>query len=175
MNPCTPQNLRILGIDPGSRRVGVAYLDIQGGKIHRAEAEGFRFAGKDLSLRLLELGRNLKEWVVRHPADLAVVEEVFVDKGPRSSLILGMSRGVVLYILAEVGIPTYGISASRVKSLVGGYGRIKKDHLSRLLAMECSLPAPVSLDASDALAVAYAFHLELSASSSMNHFGEFLL
>jgi hypothetical protein len=33
----------------------------------------------------------------------------------------------------------------------------------------------VSLDASDALAVAYAFHLELSSSSSMDHFGESLL
>jgi len=160
LNLCALPDLRILGIDPGSRRVGIAYLEVLEGKIHRAEAQCFHLEGDDLSQRLHSLGRNLKEWIQLHPADLAVVEEVFVDKGPRSSLILGMSRGVVLYILAELRIPARGISASRVKSLVGGYGRMRKDQLARILALECSLPDDLPLDATDALAVAYALYLD---------------
>lgn len=160
------QHHRIVGIDPGSRRVGFAYLEGCGKEILSLKAESFPLWGEDLSRRLLSLAELLRGWLDLHPAQVAVVEEVFVHKSPRSALILGMARGVTLLLLAERGIPVHGISTSRVKRTIGGHGRASKEGLRHLLSLELGLSSRLPLDASDAVAVALTYFFELQGGAS---------
>jgi crossover junction endodeoxyribonuclease RuvC len=146
-------NVRILGLDPGSRRTG--YGVIECGPAKQAQlANGCIVAGTGaLSERLRCIFEGVQALIERFKPDEIAVERVFLNRNVDSALKLGHARGAALCAVPGQ-LPVFEYAPRAIKLAVVGFGGAEKEqvaHMIRaLLGVEGRLPA----DASDALAVA---------------------
>lgn len=157
--------MKILGIDPGSHRTGWAVLEeVAPGRPPVVCAYGTLVpkATLALPLRLVELSKAMLLLTREHRPDVVAMEESFFSKNARTALVLGHARGALIAAACADGAPLHEYPPATVKKTVGGSGNASKEGMARLLAMQLKLTElPASLDASDALAVAWT-HLQMS-------------
>jgi crossover junction endodeoxyribonuclease RuvC len=149
--------MRVLGVDPGLTRCGVGIVEGAIGSPLTLVEVGVIVTGTELALehRLLELDRELSQWVNLWQPDVIAVERVFSQHNVRTVMGTGQAAGIALLIAAKSGIPVRMHTPSEVKAAVTGNGRANKLQVStmvqKVLKLE-SIPKPV--DATDALALA---------------------
>ena len=155
---------RVLGIDPGTLRMGYGIVESSG---HQAR---YLTAGAIVPPRSLPLGDRL--WALFQelttlldtwtPTTLAV-EEPFVPRtradgtgsSVRSAMALGQAEALVLMAAAARGIPVTRYAPAQIKSAVTNDGRGSKEQVQEMVRLILGLSArPQPTDAADALAVA---------------------
>ena len=147
--------MRILGIDPGSTATGFGVVDASGDRIvHVAHGTVRPRREGSPAVRLQFLYAAMADVIAEYRPDVAVVEQVFVAASPRSALVLGQARGVVLAALAagDLGVTEY--SATQIKQGVTGSGRAGKRQVQLMVRRLLDLDRVPPSDASDALAAA---------------------
>ena len=114
-----------------------------------------------LPRRLSALADQLEALIADHAPVAAAVEEVFVNKNPKSTLKLGQARGVVLMCAARAGIEVGEYAPSLVKKAVVGTGGAEKPQVHAMVSRLLPGVKIAGPDAADALAVAitHAHHL----------------
>jgi crossover junction endodeoxyribonuclease RuvC len=153
--------VRIVGIDPGSHKAGWGIVDVVGGAIvHVDNGVLFLDDSRDLTVRLVDLTHRLRDVLTQYRPERAAVEDVFVQKGARSALILGQARGAALAVLGLSGLPVKSFSTSMVKQRVAGGGRAGKLQVAEMVRVHLGLKELPFEDAADALAVALCAALE---------------
>ena len=111
-----------------------------------------------MEARLAYLSRHLAEVVEQHAPQAAALEALFHGVNPRSLIVLAQARGALLVTLALAGIQCREYSPAEVKSALTGHGRADKQQVQRMVRLVLGLgEQPLSVDASDALAVALCF------------------
>lgn len=149
--------MRVLGVDPGLTRCGVGVVDGSIGSPLSLVEVGVILTEKDLALeeRLLDLDRQLVNWVENWQPDVIAIERVFSQHNVSTVMGTGQAAGVALLIAAKAGIPVMMHTPSEVKAAVTGSGRANKSQVAlmvqKILNIE-KIPKPV--DATDALALA---------------------
>jgi len=146
----------ILGVDPGSHATGYGVIEVGGGRMSCLDAGTIRaIKGDDLPARLRTIHEALLEIVTAHDPQEMAVEDVFIAKNARSSLILGHARGAALLAGSLSGLSIFEYAPREVKMAVAGNGAATKEQLRWMVTRLLSLPKePSSLDTSDALGVA---------------------
>ena len=157
MSPSPPE-LRILGIDPGSRITGWGVIGISGSELRCIESGVIRLPGKArLAARLEVLFDEMLSIIdVTGPAE-AAVEEVYVARNARSALTLGHARGVILLACARGGVTPYEYPANTVKQAVLGQAgaAATKERVAFMVRAILGLKEiPEPADITDALACA---------------------
>jgi len=151
------QLIRVLGVDPGLTRCGVGVISGAAGKQLSLVGVGVILTPSTtaLELRLLQLERELTQWVELHQPDVIAVERVFAQHNVRTVMGTGQAAGIALLVAARAGIPVAMHTPSEVKAAVTGSGRANKvqvaEMVKRLLSLK-EIPKPV--DSTDALALA---------------------
>jgi crossover junction endodeoxyribonuclease RuvC len=148
--------VRILGIDPGSLRLGYGVID-RVGKAQLAYVEcGVISAPARLPRveRLTAIGRGLRELVDELRPDQVAMEEAFYGKNVQSTLALGEARGVATFVVNDRGLPVSGYAPARVKRTIVGHGAATKQQIGYLVRALLSLRRVPEPDAADALAIA---------------------
>jgi crossover junction endodeoxyribonuclease RuvC len=148
--------VRILGVDPGTRRLGFGVIEASGSRLVLLECGVLAPpAGDPLERRLAAIAAGLRAIIARHAPAAVAVEDVFVKADPRAALAVGQSRGAVLAVAGEAGLPVSAYPPATVKRAVAGSGAAEKGRVGRMVAAILGLPStPAPADASDALAVA---------------------
>lgn len=147
--------MRIIGIDPGSRVTGYGVIATNGHEIGFVACGTIRTAAEtDFSRRLLVIFRDLCEVINIHAPEVAAVEDMFVDRNPRSALKLGHARGAAVVAALHHNLAVYDYSARKVKQSVAGYGQAEKGQVQHMVRSLLGLDSIPSQDAADALAVA---------------------
>ena len=147
--------MRILGIDPGSRITGYGVISARGHEIGFVACGTIRTGGdSDFSRRLLTIFRDLREVIETHHPEVAAVEDIFIDRNPRSALKLGHARGAAVVAAQHSGLSIVDYTPRRVKQCVAGYGQAEKSQVQAMVRTLLALDSPPSQDAADALAVA---------------------
>src|SRR5580704_14881459 len=83
--------LRILGIDPGSRRTGFGVIDCEGpDSVHYIHG-CISAHGDSLAERVRVIFEGVRELVSRHRPQEVAVEQVFVSRNAASALKLGQA------------------------------------------------------------------------------------
>lgn len=154
--------IKILGLDPGLQRTGWGVIELQGNRLQFVGAGVVESTPKaELPLRLVELDNGISAVLEFYKPTDAAVEETFVNVNAKTTLKLGMARGVVLMAPAKHNIKVGEYSANTVKKSVVGVGHAAKEQVDMMvkrLLPTAKIPGP---DAADALAVAicHAHHL----------------
>jgi crossover junction endodeoxyribonuclease RuvC len=150
--------LRILGIDPGSLRLGYGVIDAGGAggsTVAYVECGVISASPRHArTARLVEIGRGLRELLAEVRPDAVAMEEAFYGVNVQSTLALGEARGVALFVAAEQGLPVTGYPPATVKQAVVGHGRATKQQVGYLVRALLCLRRTPSPDAADALAIA---------------------
>jgi crossover junction endodeoxyribonuclease RuvC len=148
--------VRILGIDPGSRRCGYGVVEkVGGGRVRYVECGVVEApASASLPRRLVEICAGLREVIAELEPQAVAVEGVFHGQNARSALQLGHARGAALLVCGEATLEVSEYAPATVKRAVAGNGRASKEQVSRVVRMLCALDRVPRLDATDALAVA---------------------
>ncbi len=146
--------MRILGIDPGLNRTGYGVLQMQGQRLHYEASGTIRVPRGTLPERLKVLFDSVSEVARQARADVAVVEIVFVNVNPQSTLLLGQARGAVIAALVAAGLPVAEYSALQLKKAVVGWGRASKAQMQDMVMRLLALPGQPGPDAADALGLA---------------------
>lgn len=157
--------MKILGIDPGSRRTGYGLLEAREGSRPRALLAGVW----DLTVyqnfpdRLVLLEEELSEFLEEYAPDWISIERVFFALNAKSALLLGQVRGVILLAARRHTSQIQELSVTEVKKSVALKGRAGKEDVAGALSLRLQQSAIRTLphDASDALSLAYAAALHL--------------
>jgi crossover junction endodeoxyribonuclease RuvC len=148
--------VRILGIDPGTLRLGYGVIDRFGAsRISYVECGVISApARQERTTRLVTIGRGLRELVEELRPDAVAMEQAFFGKNVQSTLALGEARGVALFVTADLGLTVAGYAPARVKQTVVGHGRATKGQVGFLVRGLLALRRTPEPDAADALAIA---------------------
>lgn len=144
--------MKILGIDPGLRALGWGIVDASQKALRWGTIRTNGVAS--LPQQLLFIERELLSIVESERPDAAVMEAVVIHKNPKSALVIGAARAVVLLTLAHQEIPVIEISPTNLKKAVTGSGRARKCQVGYMVRQLLDLEGEVSSHASDALACA---------------------
>jgi len=151
------QAVRIIGIDPGLRVCGYGLIEkcaagcrlIEGGVFQTVDSA-------ELAVRLSQVSEDISRLLGRLRPDVAAVEELYSHYvHPKTAILMGHSRGVILARCAEFGIEVKSFSATRIKKSLTGNGRATKSQMQRGVQGVLGLSeVPEPNDVADAIAVA---------------------
>jgi crossover junction endodeoxyribonuclease RuvC len=146
-------SLRILGLDPGSRRTGFGIIEWRDGEYSHIAHGCLNVGAAAMVERLRRIFEGLKTLIQEHqPAEVAV-ERVFVKRNVASALKLGQARGAALCAI-PAGTAVFEYAPRAVKLALVGSGAAQKFQVVHMVQALLRLAEPLELDASDALAVA---------------------
>lgn len=153
--PQGPRHSRILGIDPGLRTTGFGIIEQHGQQLQYLGSGCIKSKESDsLPERLKTLINGISEVIAHYQPDQAVVEKVFVNVNPQSTLLLGQARGAAIAALVLANLPVAEYTALQVKQSVVGHGKAAKEQVQAMVVRLLNLSGTPSTDAADALACA---------------------
>ncbi len=148
--------MTVLGIDPGTARMGYGVIEKKGSALTARE-----YGCIDTSMRktaggrLEEIYETLKKVFKEYRPDVVSVETLFFSKNVKTAFAVGQARGVALLLAAQEEVSLVEYTPLQVKSALVGYGKAEKSQIQfmvqRLLKLD---ERPEPDDAADALALA---------------------
>lgn len=148
--------MRVLAVDPGLTRCGVAVVEHAfGGKLRMVHVEVVRTdSDTALEKRLLALHEELQKLFDVHAVDVLAIERVFSQHNVKSAIGTGQAAGVAMLVAAQHGIPVHHHTPTEVKASVTGSGSADKNQVAFMVTRILGLTTtPKPADASDALAL----------------------
>ena len=149
----------VLGVDPGSLATGYGLVKkednrliyVEGGKISLPRSWPF-------SERIHRIFSSLTEIAQAHHPEEMSIEDVFFAKNVKSALKIGHARGAALVAAIQCGLKVFEYTPLQIKQSVVGYGRASKEQVRAMVKLILQLDTQLSLDTSDALAIAICHH-----------------
>lgn len=147
--------MRILGLDPSLSSTGWGVIEVENNHM-KYVADGFIKTDPKQSLpeRLAQIHKTLNEVIELYKPQEAAIEQVFLNDNPKSTIKLGMARGVVILAPSLLGIPVTEYEPTLVKKAVVGVGRAEKSQVEAMIKVLLPGCKPKNNDSSDALAMA---------------------
>lgn len=148
--------MRIVGIDPGTARIGWGLIDGE-----RQNYTMLRYGcietekTKQPHHRLQEIYTEVLGLLQTERPDQVVVEQLFFARNVTTAMGVGQARGVILLAAAQANLPVFEYTPMQVKQAITGYGRAEKPQIQSMVKMLLQLKeTPKPDDAADALAIA---------------------
>jgi len=145
--------VRILGLDPGSRRTGFGFIESSGGTLTVIAHGCLNVSAAAPMARLRLIFEGLRELMSAHAPVEVAIERVFVSRNVDSALKLGQARGAALCAVPQ-GIPVFEYAPRAIKLAVVGSGAAEKLQVAHMIRTLLALSERPGADAADALAVA---------------------
>jgi crossover junction endodeoxyribonuclease RuvC len=149
--------MRVLGLDPGSQKLGWGLLERSGHLWTRVASGTIRLdPRRPLRERLLGAYDAAARLLGEHAPDLVAIEDCFVAASPKAALVLGQVRGVLLLAVEQASIESVELSPRSVKLATVGQGGAAKEQVQYMvprLIRDC--PPRLGPDEADALAIAW--------------------
>jgi len=152
----------ILGIDPGSVRVGYGAIKKEGDKLIHLQSGLLDIPQDSKENQLVALEKSLQNLITKIKPNLIGVEKLYFAKNKKTALEVAQARGVIINVIAKSSISFIEVSPSQVKQGVTGNGRASKKAVAKMVNYFLNskyLPAEFATgkvidDITDALAIA---------------------
>lgn len=154
--PSGSATYRILGIDPGLNVTGYGLIACRGREIALEEAGVIRPPVRaTMPERLAGLHEELSALIAQTRPNALAVEKLYAHYAhPRTAILMGHARGVILLAAAQANLPVYDEPATEVKKSLTGNGHASKQQVQRAVQGLFRLPKPPEPpDVADALAI----------------------
>jgi crossover junction endodeoxyribonuclease RuvC len=149
--------MKILGIDPGFERVGIAILEKQ---LHQKEklifSECFKTSAKlEFSERLKLIGEKINTIIKKYQPEVLAIETLFLNTNQKTVMQVAEARGVIIYEGEIAGLKIFEASPPQIKIATTGYGRADKKQINKMVKMLIKIDkSKESDDELDAIAIA---------------------
>ncbi|MDE2188557.1 MAG: crossover junction endodeoxyribonuclease RuvC [Patescibacteria group bacterium] len=148
--------MKILGIDPGYDRIGIAVIEKDGSKNTLLHSECFTTDSKTgFYERLVAIqNRTLKILDKFQPNTLAI-ETLFITKNQKTGMRVAEARGVIAVAAAQRGVPIFEYSPPEIKAAITSDGKGDKTQIIKMVGLLVKIDSRKRLDDEyDAIAVA---------------------
>ena len=128
--------MRILGIDPGFERLGVAVLEKNKGdkKEKVVFSECFKTSSKlDFSERLRLIGEEVRKIIAKYEPKILSIETLFLNTNQKTAMRVAEVRGVVIYEASRAGLDIFEASPPQIKIAITGYGASNKEQIMKMV------------------------------------------
>lgn len=160
----------ILGIDPGSTRVGYGLIEKERSGLKFLSSGILKIKSSDKNQRLVELEQSFNQLLKKTKPDLAVVEKLFFVKNVKTGIEVSQSRGILTLLVIKHKIPILEFTPLQIKQALTGYGKSDKQAVMNTVMKLLKLKKiQGGDDAADAIAAAMAganYPLALNPSES---------
>lgn len=148
---------RILGIDPGLVHTGWAVIDSVGAERKYIASGVILPPTKDeLPERLAFIYAGVSDLCEKFMPDACSIEITFVNKNPRTTLILGHARAAAIVAVANHKIQIFEYEPNKIKKALTAAGHADKDQIYKMVRILLPAANPKTSDESDAIAIALA-------------------
>ncbi len=131
--------MKIIGIDPGSHRVGYAVLNFPDS--NRSKPELLTYGTIEVAPKtpspdnLLQIKSELDSILDEHRPEMGSVEELFFLKNVTTGMRVSESRGVILLSLGERNIPAVQPTATQIKKGISANGNATKKEIRQAIKL----------------------------------------
>src|SRR3989339_2175190 len=149
--------MKILGIDPGYERLGIAILEKnKTGKEIVVYSECFNTSAKlKFEERLLLLGQKVEKIIQEYKPEVLAIEALFLTTNQKTVMHVSEARGVILYKGIKAGLKIFEATPLQIKIATTGYGRADKKDVLKMVRMLVDIDKDKkSDDELDAIAIA---------------------
>lgn len=153
----------VLGIDPGTIRMGYAFVEYKNDKLQKVHSVGFIDISdiSEHSEKLKIIFEELEQLIEKFTPEEMAIEAPFYGKNVQSMLKLGRAQGIAMAIgfINRMSVTEY--SPKKIKLSITGNGNASKEQVAAVLKNIISFNYNEKYyDATDALAVAvcHCFH-----------------
>lgn len=162
----TPKETIILGIDPGTNRIGYGVIKLIGKKASYITSGLIDIKEKYAPDQLRRIYDEISALVVKYSPDIASVEKLFFANNKKTAMTVAEARGVILLALSKGNVKIIEITPNEVKRIVTGHGQADKRAILKMIGLILGLSdfKPID-DTSDAIAIAIAGSIAMEARS----------
>ncbi len=148
--------MRILGIDPGTGRLGFGVIDVYKGKLTFVDAGIVTTpAHTPTNERLEDIFDSITGIISELKPDVMAIEKLFFARNVTTAMSVAEARGVVLLAGQKAKIPIEEYTPLQIKQSITGYGKADKKQMQEMVRLQLGLKTvPKPDDAADALAAA---------------------
>ena len=145
----------VLGIDPGSRRIGYGLVEKNGSALKFLAAGILKIENQNGWHAMLDVKNELGKIINKfHPETLAI-EKLFFAKNRKTALDVAHTRGVIILAALENNLQIKEYAPNEIKAGITGYGMADKKAVLKMVKLFLKQPdMKIIDDASDALAIA---------------------
>jgi crossover junction endodeoxyribonuclease RuvC len=150
--------MRILGIDPGYERLGVAILEKN--KSDKKEkvlfSECFKTSAKlEFSERLFLIGKKIKNIIKKFKPDVLAIETLFLTTNQKTVMHVAEVRGAIICEASSGGLKIFEACPPQIKIAITGYGKANKEQVMKMVKILTEIDnKKKSDDELDAIAIA---------------------
>lgn len=144
--------MRILGIDPGFERIGIAVLEKKNSGDVLLYSNCFKtLPSLPFHKRLALIGKEIKKIIRKYNPDTLAIETLLFNTNQKTALLVSEARGVVLYESALGNLKIYEYTPLQIKIAITGYGRADKkqvnDMTKQLIVIKKDVKSDDEIDA----------------------------
>ncbi len=145
-------SVKIIGIDPGNYKTGVAVAEIKGNNFNLLFSTVI--SSKKRPQNLQNIFNSLKEIIEEFKPQEISLESSFFGKNIQSLIRLGEVRGIILLLSSIYDLKLYEYTPQKVKNAMTGYGWADKNQVIEMVKYICGVEVK-SQDEADAIAVTF--------------------
>jgi crossover junction endodeoxyribonuclease RuvC len=150
--------MKILGIDPGYERLGIAILEKNIGdkKETVLYSECFKTSPKlEFADRLVLIGDKLKQIIKKYKPEVLSIETLFLTTNQKTVMKVAEARGVAIYQAKIAGLKIFEASPLSIKVAITSYGKATKEQVMKMVKILVPIEkSKTSDDELDAIACA---------------------
>jgi crossover junction endodeoxyribonuclease RuvC len=147
--------MTILGIDPGSRRIGYGLVRREGKRLTYLAAGILPIRSATDPDALMETKRGIAALVEAWRPECLSIERLYFTKNRTTGIQVAQARGVVLAACAEEGLAIREFTPNEIKLKLTGFGGADKKAVAKMVRLVLGEPSLALIDdAMDALGMA---------------------
>ena len=148
--------MRILAVDPGYERLGIAVLEKLSGQKEKLLYSACIQTPKILphAERLLKISEEVRKVIGEYEPSACAIETLFLAVNQKTAMPVAEARVAVLVEAARAGLTVHEYTPLQIKIAVTGYGKSDKKQVMEMVKKLIALPPAKRLDDEyDAIAV----------------------
>lgn len=155
--------MKVLAIDPGYGRCGVAVLEKSGAKDILLYSDCIEtHAKQEFTARLHAVVSECERLMKAHAPDCLAMEKLYFSKNQKTAMRVAEVRGALLHMAGAASLAVFEYTPGEIKSASTGYGSADKTAVARMLHTLLKIEKQIRHDDEyDAIAVGVT-HLAMS-------------
>jgi crossover junction endodeoxyribonuclease RuvC len=147
--------MKVIAIDPGYERMGVAIIEKNSNKEELVFSECFKTSAKiSHDERLKLIGQEIEKLIKKFKPEAMAIETLFFKNNQKTGMHVSEARGVMLYAASVARLKVEEFSPMAIKIAVTGYGSSEKSQVTFMVKRLIKISKEIKYDDEyDAIAV----------------------
>src|SRR3989344_4131372 len=139
--------MKVLGIDPGYERLGIAIIEQKDGQNHLLFSDCL-ITPRDITFadRLKLIGAKIDEVIETWRPSILAIENLFITKNQKTAMKVSEVRGVAIYLAADKNLKVFEYTPMEIKLTITGYGKADKNQITSMVKKLVLVPNKKIID-----------------------------